>query len=878
VGHPILKNRIFNFFAYEEWILKDPKSNQRRMMTEAERQGDFSRSFNVTGGLRTIYDPWTSRLEGTRAVRQPFAGNMIPRSQMDPTSLRFLQDLWGPNRPGQDITGLNNFAVDFAENSEYYNISNRTDFVITDSLRGFFRFSRFRTILGEPNWSPNNSMMIDRRLGNMNALNVSGDIIWTVNPTTVINLRTNYTSNVDDFDDPELYASLNTFKELFPNATDFYSRYLDIGAPFYRPGLLIDEGGSYGKSNWYFQRPQANYFAGKVSKQAGRHYLKVGMEFRNLRVDAIRPNTFRFRFRPQDTADSFVSPNTRLSGDAWASFLLGAINYDPANSWAQHVPFKKDTVSYYGAYLQDDFKISRNLTLNLGLRYEYESAIFDRGGRFGNSTFEPNRYSRGLDVTQPIPEFQGAGQPKLPVEALALMDRPYQWNGAWLFTDESNRGMWDPRKLILLPRAGLAIRMNDRTSLRIGYARFNTPSTLQRQTGDILGSTPVPGFGANTPVAPPIEGVPRQRLSDPFPAAINPVVSPVGKGDGRYTQMGSDAVWDNREYVTSMNDRFNFTLQREIISRVVVDATYFLSLGHDWPYDLNLNLVNPEIINRQGAALTRAVANPFYLLLPENQMRGPLRNQRTVSLQTLLRPYPHYGNVTQVNTNGARERYHSLQLRFQRPFANGFNFLLAYNYNRESVEDFFNKEETFLNQFRFLDGVRPRHRMSMAGTYEFPFGRGRKYIGQAHPAVDAMLGGWTTSGIFWYNAGNRLQFGHMEVIGDPKLDTPDKWGLMFNPGAFRFIPDAAYKVRTNPTTYPGVQGPGHKSIDLNLAKFFRITERLRMEFKMEAYNLTNTFTGGDPSTNVTSSAFGRVTSMAAGAQGRELQYNITLHF
>jgi hypothetical protein len=311
---------------------------------------------------------------------------------------------------------------------------------------------------------------------------------------------------------------------------------------------------------------------------------------------------------------------------------------------------------------------------------------------------------------------------------------------------------------------------------------------------------------------------------------------------------------------------------------VVVDATYFLSLGHDWPYDLNLNLVNPEIINRQGAALTRAVANPFYLLLPENQMRGPLRNQRTVSLQTLLRPYPHYGNVTQVNTNGARERYHSLQLRFQRPFANGFNFLLAYNYNRESVEDFFNKEETFLNQFRFLDGVRPRHRMSMAGTYEFPFGRGRKYIGQAHPAVDAMLGGWTTSGIFWYNAGNRLQFGHMEVIGDPKLDTPDKWGLMFNPGAFRFIPDAAYKVRTNPTTYPGVQGPGHKSIDLNLAKFFRITERLRMEFKMEAYNLTNTFTGGDPSTNVTSSAFGRVTSMAAGAQGRELQYNITLHF
>ncbi len=118
----------------------------------------------------------------------------------------------------------------------------------------------------------------------------------------------------------------------------------------------------------------------------------------------------------------------------------------------------------------------------------------------------------------------------------------------------------------------------------------------------------------------------------------------------------------------------------------------------------------------------------------------------------------------------------------------------------------------------------------------------------------------------------------MEVIGDPKIDDPNKWGLMFNPAAFRFIPDNSFRVRTNPRSYPGVQGPGYKNVDLNLAKFFRLTEKIQLEFKMEAYNLMNTFSGADPSTDVRNSAFGRVIRMAAGTQGRELQYNARIHW
>jgi len=876
VGHPILKNRVFNFFAYEQWINKQPLTDLRRMMTPLEAQGNFSQTLNVNGDLRMIYDPWTSRFDQGKAVRTPFTNNVISKDRLDPSTLRFLAEMWGPNQPARDATGRDNFGATYPRNLDYYNISNRTDFVITDNVRGFFRYSRFRTTLEDFNFTPNNSRIFSNPNGGaMHALNISGDVVWTVNPTTVVNLRTNYISNNDDYDAPEQYATVADYKEFFPGATDFYTRYLDIGAPVYYPGLTIDDGGSYGKQNWWFQHPQSNYYAGKVSKQRGAHYIKMGAEYRNLRVDAIRPQTFRFRFRADETANTFVSPNTKLTGDPWASFLLGAIN--PGDSWGRTEPFKKDTVNYWGLFFQDDWKINRNVTLNLGLRYEYETAIFDRGGDYRDSTFEPNRYSRGLDIASPIPEFQGAGAPKLPSEATSLMDRPYSWTGAWMFTGDQNRGMWDPRKLIFLPRAGVAIRVNDRMSLRFGYARFNTPSKLQRDS-DVLGSTVVPGFGADTPAAPHVDGVPQQRLSNPFPAGVNPVVMPVGKGDGRYTRLGDNAVWDNRDLVTGVNDRFNFTVQRETVNRIIVEGTYFVNIGRDRPYSLDLNLVNPQITNQQGAALSKSVSNPFYQLLPVDKMRGPLRNRKTVALRELLKPYPQYGDVTQLNTEGMQERYHSFQLRVQRPFANGFNFLVAYNYNQEEWEEFFNKEETFLNQFRYMDSYRPRHRMSVAGTYEFPFGKGRRYMAQLHPVVDGILGGWTTSAIYWYYAGTRLHFGQMEVVGEPKLDNPDKWGLMFNPAAFKFIPDAGFKVRANPRTHAGVQGPGYKDLDVSLSKFFSLTERFRVEFKMEAYNLTNTFAGADPSTDVTNSAFGRVTRMASGTKGREMQYNIRIHF
>ena len=168
--------------------------------------------------------------------------------------------------------------------------------------------------------------------------------------------------------------------------------------------------------------------------------------------------------------------------------------------------------------------------------------------------------------------------------------------------------------------------------------------------------------------------------------------------------------------------------------------------------------------------------------------------------------------------------------------------------------------------------------MTLAGTYEFPLGKGRRFGANMSAVPDAILGGWTMSWIYNYRAGDRLRFGIMDVVGDPKLDNPDKWGLMWNPDAFQFIPNANFVARTNPKSYPGVQAPGLKNLDFNIGKFFVITESVRLEFKMEVYNLTNTFLAAPPTTNVTSATFGRVTAQQAGTLGREMQYTIRLHF
>ena len=862
VGHPIKKNKLFHFFAFERWNEHEPRSNVLTMPTALEKQGDFSQSLNANGGLRTIYDPFSTRLNAAtgQVTRDPFAGNVIPVNRMDPTSVRFMQEMWAPKNRGDDVTAVNNFRADYFRQNLYYNVSSRGDYVISEKWKVFGRFSRFRTDLTDQNYTGANTIVYqDINSGAMNSLNISGEIIYSPTARTVIDVRGNYISINDDYTGGTQNIAPSALSTFW--SKDWYSPYVKDNpslSRFFFPGINVN-GSQFGQPSWFYQHPENYFNAAKASTQVGRHYLKFGGESRHLRVFAANPAPFNFRFTKDLTAETFINPNTRLNGDGWASLLLGGLD---SSSVAQTTPFLTPTVQYWASFLQDDFKLSRRVTLNLGLRWEYEEPVWDR---------EQYRVSRPFDRTNPIPEMQ-ANPPQIPQQAAGLFKGTYQYTGAWNFTSKDQPGMWDAKKLNLMPRLGVAVRINDRTALRVGIARYLTPANLQTQ---IIATYPYPGFSASTTVAPALQGVPQARLSDPFPAS-NPLILPFGKSLGRYTNLGGDAIWDAQNFRSAVNDRLNISFQRDLIRKFVVDITYFANFGRDYPYTKRFNLSDPQLSYQYKTLLSTTVANPFYNYLTPDKFPGQLRNQQQISLGSLLKPYPQYGSVNQTNTAGARERYDALQMRVQRQFSNGFNFLWTYNYNRERQQQFFNSDDEFAGGFTWQGNTRPRHRMTLSGVYELPFGRGRHFFAHLPGAAEGMIGGWTTSAVYTYNSGNQLQFGQMDVVGDPTIENASKWGYRFNPAAFK--QSAAFTPRTNAWFYPGITGPGYKNLDLTLAKFFRVTERFKLEFKMEAYNVSNTFEGADPSLTVTSSTFGRVLSQQSGITGRQFQYNLKLHF
>jgi hypothetical protein len=464
---------------------------------------------------------------------------------------------------------------------------------------------------------------------------------------------------------------------------------------------------------------------------------------------------------------------------------------------------------------------------------------------------------------------------------LALRRQPLNIAGAWIFTDDDNPGTWNAQKNIILPRAGLAIRLNDRTALRIGYARYAIPPIQGRDALathaylDPLGSTPYPGFTAQTDIQGHLQGIPRTFLADPFPSSgsnTNPLLEPAGKSNGIYAVVGtSEGQFFQQDFRQGINDRINVSLQREIFGRIVVDATYFTNFGHNHPVNRQINAADPRIGYDAGAAINASVANPFFGL-PSNLVPGALRNQRNVAVSQLIRPFPHYTDIQILGEGVGRQRYNAFQLKIQRPFANGFNFLVGYNYNRGRAQEYYDEVDMFDQNLDYQRDSLSGQTITFASIYELPFGHGRKWGSGMPRAANAVLGGWALSALYRYAGGQLLSFRTNPAVvnGDPVLDNPtrQRW---FNTDAFSRLP--AFTRRTNPWDFDGLRGPFYSNLDMTISKNVPITEGLRLELRMEAYNLSNSFMGQNPITDVNSGSFGAITAQLVTHSGREFQYS-----
>jgi hypothetical protein len=288
-----------------------------------------------------------------------------------------------------------------------------------------------------------------------------------------------------------------------------------------------------------------------------------------------------------------------------------------------------------------------------------------------------------------------------------------------------------------------------------------------------------------------------------------------------------------------------------------------------------MNMQDPQLSYTHRTALQATVANPFYQYLTPDKFPGPNRNAPNVTIGSLLNPYPQYGSIYQVGNNGFRNRYQSVALQVRRPFVNGFNLLLGYAYIRERTDGYFNDPDLYANRPRFLESANPRHRLNGAGVFQLPFGKGRRWMSNAHRAVDGVLGGWQVIGAMYANSGSFLSFGALLVSSDPRVDNPNP-KAWFNKSVFAVQP--AFTPRTNPITYGGLTGPGVLQVDATLSKDFRVVERVRANLSMSAFNATNRLNRADTDLGVTSSTFAQALRQRGNYFGRQLELGLKLAF
>lgn len=868
LGNPIIRNKLFSYFSYEAQRLRTPGTTLWTVPTAAEITGDFSQSLNTNGAQRVIYDPFTTKFDPATGVitRSPFAGNKIPSSRFDPLGARWMADLapFVANRNPDNVTGQNNYSFVTTSRTNYWDISERVDYYMKPNLRIFSRPSIYRTdVLTIPSGLLLKNELYTQPGSTRNGFTLPAQVLWTVNPSTVITFSADMRDFVDEFTSPN--SDVDNYAKFWPGNNWYAPFAMKAGIfPNYMPAVTLTNGttsalalGSGG--NHWQQQPNGASFAVNMSQQRGKHFLRAGFETRHEGGKLLAVQGNQFVFNSTTTANTFINPNTRLVGDQFATLLLGGI--DDA-SQAVAAPVNQNRITYYAAYLQDDYKLSSNLTLNVGLRYEYETPWHD----------PKHQQSVGPDLSVPTPGVSAA-PPNIPSSITSLLMVPYSFTGSWVGTSDSHPGVWSPQKLVFAPRIGIAYRVDDKTAVRFGYARFVTPSELN-YVGRSYGSfealnfmqPPYPGYDASQSPLALNNGVPQQFVSNPF--ANNPIVAPPGATAGAAIGLGAaNIAWAGANFVRPVNDRFNLTVSRQIPGRIVVNATLFMNRGRNLTYSQNLNQVDPRVIYKYGSATSVTVPNPFNNYLTPAQFPGPLRNQATVPLTALLVQRPQYGNLYETFDSGVGEQYYSGDLRVQRPFANGFNFLFGYSYIREKCQCitastsaqaispyYANAIDAYNNHLDWVDSINPHHRFTAAGTYQLPFGKGRAFMGTAPAIVEGFLGGWQVAGSWTANSGPYLEFPALAVSGNPAIanPTPAKW---FDTSQFAQL--SPYVMQTNPDHYANLRGPIYWDIDATLSKRFAVTEKIKAELKAEAYNLTNRLNRANPDLVVTSPTFGQ---------------------
>lgn len=861
LGGPVIKNRTFFFGGYEYTRQESPTSSVITVPTAIQRAGNFSETFTAAGQLMQLYDPFATFTNAAGNLeRRPFPGNIIPASRMDPISLRALSFVPQPNQPGAQFTNTANWFGQGINRSSGHQANIKGDHNFNPANRLSGRYSNVRSSGSNPNlFGDGNPAYFTGGVNRTHTQSMVGDFTHVANATTLYTFRYGYTYSdfgrnpfFDTFDLTTLGLPAN-MKEAATNLV--FPRFAPEG---------FQEFGT--EPFWIMDRQEAvHHWAGSITKVVGGHNIKAGGERRYNRLDYLQPGnpSGRFNFaRGVTCADRFTCPGNQ--GNGLASMLIG---WTTGSEY--HIEPKAFSRSaYWGFYFQDDWKITNRLTINLGLRYDFDVPRWEL----------QNRYSYwDLDAQSPV-------------RAPGLDTR-----GVLKFVNDDRRSPFDADRNNWQPRVGFAYALTPKTAVRGGYGLFYT---LSRAT--VFGR-PGTGFTINSPAIWTLDSnaTLNARLNNPFP---NGILRPPGSSQGDATLLGFGA-----STILPSNNRnpeyhsWNLSIQRELPLQSVLEVNYTGSRGtHLFMPITTLSPLSPQHWGLGRTALNQLVPNPFFGQITDT--RSAL-SQPTVTRVRTLRPMPHFDGTGVGTAEPARgdSNYHALQLKWEKRFSKGLTMLMHYtwskmidNVSHSSGNVSWLGGSTSLQNIWDLRGERAlsahdiANRVVMTGSYELPFGHKRKWGGNWNRALNWVAGGWDLSGMFLMQSGMPLQVTQSggaiwdgtqrpNLIGDPSTtgSVQDRINNYFNRAAF------SQPASDIPGTAPrnlNYRGPGIKTLDAALLKSIYVREGQRFEFRLEATNFTNTPMFGDPATAFGAVNFGQITGLRSGVGPRNMQLGLKYYF
>ncbi len=839
VSGPIVKNRFFYTGHYQGTRMRQSRPATITMPTLEQRAGDFNKTFNSAGKPILMYDPLTTVQTGNTFTRSPFAGNVIPASRIATPSRNILAFLPEPNLVTDPVTNISNYAS--VPNSRWINPNEY--FVKTD----FFWNERHRTSASNTySWASNNQpagngLPRGNPLRNIGAqtrtrYGATLDHVWIPAADFTVNARigwdrfveTNNAIYQQDFDGSKL---------------GFTGR---IGSsPVNRfPVLSLQDYAGWGRADRAFS-PDDQYTAVvDASKKVGRHYLKFGTRIAQSIFSRADYGDWygNFAFNRGFTQRDPQRADT-VSGNSVASLLLGY----PANGSTDINAQSTYSNKAFGLYFQNDWKVTRRLTINAGLRWDVQTAPTER-------------FNQQIYAFDPTVTYQLGLSPA---------------TGGFVYADKSHRQPWDTKYRDFQPRAGAAFHMMKRLTLRGGYGISFLPlnGTLGgggiQQDGFSRSTTMVVAQGAGAKLYTP--GEPGMgTFANPFP---NGILDPLGSALGSKTMVGQSVSYTTRNFQIGRVHQLFFGFGLDLPWKTSAEVSYVGTRTRNLRVTVNENAI-PIEEQQKGAQdpnyLNQAQPNPWY---GAPELVGTSLNTVTLSKGRMVRAFPQFVNVNNTGAPIGSTSYNGLEMRVQRRMSTGLMVTLNYTFAK-NLQALDYREDTRTNP-RGLAPFDRTHNLNIITLWTLPFGKGQRIGSNWNRSLNRVLGGWQANMVFIYQNGLTLAMPGAVVVSNPELpegqQTLNRWfntctQMLNGTRSNCASPDEQIAWRqptpgeivVNSARMPNIRTHSLPQMNVSMFKNFQIRERARLEFRAEWFNATNSPIYGQPGTGYTSPSFGVV--------------------